>query len=287
MAAASGGENGSGGVRERPDGTAEGAGVGGDHQDGRGDGGDNGDDGGGDDDLLDTDLRGTLDTDSPSVGGLRGSMLHEKRSAAAAAQALNFSLGAVASAATALLTCTSDLPDLGARLVIAAEVSCLTWWQDALVAVVGAVVVAVAAPVALHLLQSCDATRRLGATRLLQYAAARVMDQQLLGPVAELAMARFKPAYWYWLAVMLLHRISLAGIWATVSLTATTRALWAVAICVLVLVLHTTCQPFKNRQFNGAPRREGGLGGSLFLLTPESFCPLPTRPASFVRPDSS
>ncbi len=60
------------------------------------------------------------------------------------------SVGAIASAATALLTCTNEIPSPHARLIIDAEIVCLNVWQRAVVAVVVVLVLLISLPLLAH-----------------------------------------------------------------------------------------------------------------------------------------
>jgi hypothetical protein len=182
---------------------------------------------------------------------LKGSLLHEKRAAAAAAQALNFSFGSVITAAAALLTCTSDLPNSGYRLIVDAEVSCFVWWQGILLVIIGALFVASSTPIIVYGAEYMERPHHC-ICRCLKALTNAIMRDKVTSSVAELAMARFREDSWYWLSVMILQRFLLASCRALDVISPTSRALLAVCICVVFLMLHTSIQPFKRQSFNHA-----------------------------------
>ena len=169
----------------------------------------------------------------------------------AAAQAVNFSVSAIASASTTLLACTNELPGSGSSsfLIVDASKECYswkggTWWQFLLIGLLSLLVLVVSAPLLVEAFFRCFVGEAAPEHVLLRYDAIR--------SVTTLAKAPFKPECWFWLGILILQRIVLGVIQALVSLTATSRALWGVAVCVVFLVLQTTFHPFKKSTHNAA-----------------------------------
>ena len=163
-----------------------------------------------------------------------------------AAQALNFSVGALVSTSTLLLACTDSLPEDDLRLIVEGSVSCYTSWQWALMFVVVAIVVVTISPIVsaiLNLIYGADRHAPMG--RFL-------MQSEAIQSVAVLAQAPFKPKCWYWLGILMLQRVFLEIVQALATLTATLRALWGVVICSLAFGLQTTFRPFKDEATNAA-----------------------------------
>ena len=163
-----------------------------------------------------------------------------------AAQALNFSIGALASTSTLLLACTDGLPGDKLHLIVDGNVICYTSWQWALMFTIAAIVVVSIGPIVNAVLNLiCGSDRRAPIRDIL-------MQNEAMQSVAALAQAPFEPGCWYWLGILVLQRVCLGIVQALATLTATSRALWGVVICSLAFGLQVHFRPFKDGATNAA-----------------------------------